>query len=312
VNSLYQAYGLRIRSELPLPELAPWTPPPGSPGAAGLSADADVRVRFGSVPRSLEGRTNAGIPWQVCAGRYLLAIDGVARFLITNGREVTIDPAPDAASEDIRLFFLGAVCGALLHTCGVLPLHGSSIATSRGALVFVGRSGSGKSTLLSALLRRGYTMIADDVTAVRSGGEESALAYPGYPRIRLLESVLRSMGEHPEALQRVCPSSDKRLLPANRFASTPTPIAALFELVEADEPTIRVEELTPAEQLARCSRYVRRTRLFPETEDRRRRFEGLAALLRVAPLKRILRPRHPFQPDALADFVERLSGQEGD
>jgi hypothetical protein len=265
-----------------------------------------VRVRFGSVPRSLEGATARGVLWQRSPDRYLLTIDGVARFLITEGREVTIDADPASTDDDIRAFLLGSVSGALLPACGLLPLHASSIVTSRGALVFMGRAGCGKSTLLSALLERGHTMIADDVTAVKRGDDGAALAYPGYPHVRLWESVLRAMGANPEGLRRLRPSLQKYLLPADRIASGPAPIAALFELVETNEDAIRVEELTPAEQFARCNRYVRPTRLFPDPAVQRLRFEGLTAILRTARLRRVLRPAHPFQPHALADVIEGL------
>jgi hypothetical protein len=306
MNPVYSVYGLRIQSDLALPELTPWNPHPAGGEAIPQATDYDVRVRFGSVPRSLEGGTDAGVLWQRSPGKYLLSIDGVARFLITAGQEVTIDADPGATEDDLRAFLLGSVCGVLLHTCGLLPLHASSIATSHGALVFMGRSGGGKSTLLSALLERGHTMIADDVTAVMHGSDGASLAYPGYPRVRLWDSALRAMGATPERLRRVRPSVQKYLLPTDRIAATPTSIAALFELVETNEDVIRVEELTPAEQLARCTRYVRATRLFPDAAVQRLRFEGLTAILRTARLRRVLRPAHPFQPHALADVIERL------
>jgi len=308
--NVYHAYGLCIRSELPLPEVAPWHPDPAGLRTAGDPADVDVQVRIGAVMRSLGGRTIPGFPWQVRTGQYLLTIDGVARFLITGGRDVTIDPAPSGAWEDIRGYFLGAVCGVLLHTCGVLPLHGSSIATPRGAMIFLGRSGSGKSTLLSTLLRRGHTMIADDVTAVRIGDDGTPLAYPGYPRIRLFDSVLRGMGEQPDTLQRLSSASGKYLLPVDRFASTPAPVTALFELVETDAAGLSIDDVPPAEQLVRCGQFIRTRRLFPGHEDVRQRFAGLGALLRTAALRRIVRPRHPFHPDALADLIEGLGVQE--
>lgn len=306
MSRMYLAYGLRIQSELPLPELVPVGANEGHAEAQVYTGSCDVAVSLGPIAATLPGSQNTRPPWQTAPGRHLLSVDGVARYLITEGREITIDIAPGAAEESIRFFFLGAVCGVLLHLRRVIPLHASSIMTSRGALVFMGRSGTGKSTLLSTLLARGHVMMADDVTAVSSIDGAPALAYPGYPRVRLWGSVIRSMGLRPEGLRRVQPTSDKYLLPAKRFATRPAPVAALFELVETTEPPLRFENVAPAEQIARCSNYVRRARLFPGHEERRRRFDALAGLLRTAPLTRVLRPRDHCQPEALADFVEML------
>lgn len=302
--TVYQAYGLCIASELPLPEL-----PLRRPHRAGDRGDApevDVHVRVGEVPVSLHGTTRPGDPWQWSAGHYLLTITGVGRFLVTDGRQITIAPAPDAAWEDIRGYLLGAVCGVVLQTCGVLALHGSSVTTPRGAVVFLGRSGSGKSTLLSTLLARGYTMMADDVTAVRITSDQTPLAYPGYPHIRLFDSVLRAMGHQPDTLPRLKAASGKFLLPAPRFASTPAPVAALFELTETPGPDVCVDVIPPADQLVRCSEYVRARRLFRDPAHLGPRFARLATLLRAAPLRRLRRPSHPFRPEALADRVEQL------
>jgi len=304
--TLYQAYGLCIESELPLPELPLWRPPHVGGRAHYDSPKVDVRVHIGNVPQSLPGTPNTDRPWQMSAGQYLLTINGVGRFLVTDDRQITIDPEPASRWEDVRGYLLGAVCGVLLHTCGVLPLHGSSVATPQGAVVFLGRSGSGKSTLLSTLLARGHTMIADDVTAVRIAPDQTPLASPGYPRIRLFDSVLLAMGQRPETLQRLGSASGKFLLPADRFASTPVPVTALFELVETTGPDLCVNAVPPPDQLVRCSQYIRTRRLFQAPPHVGPRFARLAALLRAAPLRRIERPARPFQPEALADLVENF------
>src|SRR5437762_891705 len=120
----YQAFGLAITSEIECPELLP--------GKAGLT---DVYVRCGPVPEHLENAVKPGILCELGADRFLLKLDGVARYLICVGSEIVIDAVPKADPAAIRLFLLGPVFGALLHQRGILPLHGSAISTSKGAVL---------------------------------------------------------------------------------------------------------------------------------------------------------------------------------
>ena len=93
----------------------------------------------------------------------------VARYLVSGGCEIIIEPHPTATEKDVRLFLLGSAMGALLLQRGIWPLHGSAIAGRSGAALFVGVSGSGKSTLVGAFHQRGFQVLADDVCAITAG-----------------------------------------------------------------------------------------------------------------------------------------------
>ena len=95
-----------------------------------------------------------GVLYQSAPRQFLLKISRVARYLVSDGNEIIVDPEPDADLSAIRLFLFGSAFGALLHQRGILPLHGSAIVTSRGAVVFAGVSGSGKSALACAFHRQ--------------------------------------------------------------------------------------------------------------------------------------------------------------
>ena len=78
-----------------------------------------------------------------------------------------LNTAEGSLGSDIRVFLLGSCLGALLHQRGVLALHASAIETDQGAVLFMGDSGMGKSTTLQAFIKRGYKMLADDITRGR-------------------------------------------------------------------------------------------------------------------------------------------------
>src|SRR5688572_4047540 len=93
----YRAHGFTIGSELELPELVPFDGVP------------DVLMRLGPVAADLDGPVRHGPGYQAAEGRYLLDVPGIARYLVTDGREVRIAPAPGALESGVRVFLLSSV-----------------------------------------------------------------------------------------------------------------------------------------------------------------------------------------------------------
>jgi hypothetical protein len=147
----------------------------------------------------------------------LLRVPAVARYLVANGQDIWIEPAPDSVEADVRLFLLGSAFGALLPQRHILPLHASAIQTTRGAVLFVGPSGHGKSTLLAALLQRGYAMLADDVTGITLDAAGGAIASPAFPCLRLRADAAAKLQHSYEGLRHVRAPLDKYQLPVTRF-----------------------------------------------------------------------------------------------
>ena len=112
----YRAYNYLIESELKFPEFLP-----------AVEDDVDfsgppVVIRYGDVPAELENPTGRGVLYQASAHQFLLKLDGVARYLVCNGNEIVVEPAPGSLASDVRVFLLGSCFGALLHQRGVLVL----------------------------------------------------------------------------------------------------------------------------------------------------------------------------------------------
>jgi hypothetical protein len=147
----YTAFGLCFATEFPCPELSPGG---GTP---------DVLIRYGVVPVTLRAAKQTGIGYQAATGQLLLNIDGVARFLIQDGKEIIVERAAEGDDDSLRLFLLSSALGALLQQRGILTLHSSAIEVEGGCVGFLGSSGVGKSTLAAALLQRGYRLLTDDI-----------------------------------------------------------------------------------------------------------------------------------------------------
>ncbi len=148
----YRAYGLRIRSAAALP----FDPLP-DPGAF----EPDVTVRLGAVPETLpacNGHSIRSNRWQARPGAFLMRVEDVARYLVTGGRDMLIDPL-GTDDGDVVAFFTSSPFTALLQQRGVATLHAAAVATEAGAVMLLGRSGIGKSSLAAALVERGYSLL---------------------------------------------------------------------------------------------------------------------------------------------------------
>lgn len=202
----YSAFGLSIASEINLPELLE-----SEPGSA------EVLIRFGFVPGSLENPKSRGVRYQASPGSFLMVLERIASFLVTGGNEITIAPGEHAKEEDIRLFLLGSAFGALLHQRKNLVIHGSAIQWDNQALLFSGLSGAGKSTLVASLMREGYPLITDDVCAIRFDNEENPLVQPGYPQVKLWTDAILRLGDQPENHRKLREQIEKYGLQAGAF-----------------------------------------------------------------------------------------------
>lgn len=288
----YRLYGLMAVSDIPLPELL---------SADAAAAAADISIRLGKVP--VDGLAVGGMidpDCQVAGTEFRFAVPDVARYWVSAGREIVVEPAAGAAAASVRLYLLGSCLGALLYQRGWLLLHGNAIRVGDACLVCVGDSGAGKSTLTAAFLQRGCQVLADDVVPVNAAGE----AIPGYPRIKLWQDSADRLGLSTTGLRRISPEMEKFDYPlGQRFCAQSLPIRWIYVLAPGDvkEPVIQ-----PVEGAAR----------FTALRDNSYRFEYLAGMgllathlqqcatlanrTRIATLNR---PAAGYPPAKLADLV---------
>jgi len=217
----YFVFGLSVRSSLPLPELFP----------ASQAEQADAEIVLGKIER-LPGERDNGFAVTEAGG--LLHVPGVGRYLIQDGRRITVEPAPSGSERHLRLYLLGSAIGVLLHQRNLLPLHANAVDIGGRAVAFMGASGAGKSTMAAWFHDRGYSVLADDVCVVTFGQGQQPLAHPGIPRLRLWRDALESSGRTAADYEHAFDDADKYNVPTReKRRSGPIPLSAVYLL---DEP----------------------------------------------------------------------------
>ena len=309
----YVVDGLRVRSSLPLRFAVPCMRAPAP----------DVTVRIGAVPAALRvpvrerRRLGNGMEWETAIGVFLYTCVGVARYLVTEGRDILVEPL-GGDDREIDEHLDDKVWTAMLLQRGIFSLHASAVAFEAGAALFLGSSGAGKSSLIGALLKRGHAMLADDVVSVTPGSslreadasrfpapsaDSRVLALPAYPRLWLCADALDALSWRGEALDQTR-RSGKRPVPVRRFRASPLPICALFLLDSHNRNSIEISTLRGGEAFEALRRFTWRKRLTKGLGGRRKQFRVVAGMVRQVPVARVTRPAHPFRLDALADRIE--------
>lgn len=298
MEQTYRAFGLAIRSELPLPDLP----------TTGRAPQVEIRrvpvedwqgeatVRYGERCRIL------GQKWFV---RFkLLPFTG----LITNGDLIQFDSDP-TRNEIARLHVLGSCTGAMLFQRGFVPIHGNTILSPYGAAMLVGRIGAGKSATTMALLERENRLVADDTSAIsfesiKPGDPPVVLA--GFPRLKLWKASLEHFRRNADDFHRLRPGLDKFHVPVeSQFCEEPQPLRNIYILQPRDGAAVRVRALTGLAKLDAIRVHLYKIR-FP---DAIRNFPWLLGkMCRIADTVRVNlveRPREGNTIEEVADAISR-------
>jgi hypothetical protein len=295
----YSAYGLHVRTDVPLP---------GVPTFPAAPPDLDIHLAADSWPPDLahstsEGAGRGALRVARTAQHVLLSYTGGAQFAVaTDGRSVYGRFEPGLTLAGATTYLLGSVMSFVLRLRAVVALHASAVLVDDGAVVVVGPSGAGKSTLTAALADAGHRILADDLVALRER-IDGFQAQPGFPQVRLWPHAVEALRGASDALPQLAPPWEKCYLPlaADSFPDVAARITAVFVLGpradEVDRP--RTETLRPSAGLMSLVANIRGA----EFADGGQRAHEFAVLGRLADAVPVL----ALHPHADIDHLGRMA-----
>ncbi|WP_282937469.1 aldolase [Paenibacillus sp. RC67] len=301
---VYSAFGLRISSEIPLPEV---------PHSSEPTTELDVEIRIGDIGRLADQLFAAPFKHVVEEGAVFFYVPDTAYYSIWNGRLITVSPVQGADEDLIRLYVLGTCMGALLMQRGILPLHGSAVAIHGKAYAFVGDSGAGKSTLASAFLSEGYPLVSDDLIAVTlSKEDQTPVVTPSYPQQKLWQDSLKHLGMSSGEYRSIYGREDKYCIPvASNYVSSPLPLAGVIELVKT-ENELQIAKIAKLECLQTLLYHTFRPFLIPRLGLMDWHFQASSVIAGQISMYRLHRPETRFTAPQLVNIIlETLSMEVG-
>ena len=283
VKYLYKAFGLNLESDFKLNGLLP------SDGPAEVCIyEGDVSVMF---PGSFEESTH----WSEGKEKFAFRLFGVGAFLISGGSEIIIQSAPELTDEIRELYILGTCMGALLLQRGLLPIHGSTLSLHNKQVIFTGFSGAGKSTITASLIKRGYSFLADDISAVHINENGEASIIPAFPKQKLCEDAATMILGGTEGLKKIPGIRDKYHVPSSeQFISENRKLGALFELSTHDGSEVEIEEVEGVEKLAVITRNTFRYSLIKIMGIEKEHFQQCSQIAKTIKVYKLKRPVNGF------------------
>jgi len=247
-----------------------WTPGPGNPLDAALSA----RSR----------------------GGYLLDITDAGRYVIEpESGHITMPVMPEGPLREIRLLGLPLLLCFLAR--GDVSLHGAAVLGPSGAIVLAAPGRHGKTSLAATLTRLGFRLLTEDLCCMRTGDEISL--YPGPASLRVREDMAAHLLPV-DGMHEIGSLDDRLVLAATHPGDGgPVPVSGVVLLKGFEEAGSlhQVDPLTSLPNLWLLSFHL------PTEEDRARKFNQLVDLVDSVPVWELTQPNDPRE---IRDTAEML------
>ncbi len=287
---IYKAYNLYIASELSLPELII---DEGNP-------EVDVIVRFGKLDEVK--RVNSKHECQ-----FRGHVENFGDILISQGREIVIDPVPGADEGRMRAILLGPIFCVLMRQRGLLVLHASAVNINNKAVAFIGGPGWGKSTLATTFHTKGYDVLTDDVMPIQIGSGQP-LVFPAYPQFKVWPQAVASLGHNAENFSPIFQDARKLAYKFSLgFQQTPLPLERIYVLDKGDSH--KITKIQPQEAFVNLLRHTRVMSLVTEEEFLSAHMQLCSKLLKKVSFCRFIRKPSLDDLPLLVKMVEDDLGQ---
>ncbi len=281
----YRACGVRIRSELELPGLAP----------ARRTTDPDVTVRWGPVEAPERWPASGVAAWPSPEADVISWAGRAKLRLSASEMVVESDREPFA-----RQCVVGPGLGVVLHRRGRLVLHGSAVEVAGRAVVLLGQKGAGKSTTAAALLARGHRLLTDDLVVIDLDGAGQPQCALGPIQMKLWPASAEALGLGAE-VQPFVEGLDKGVWFGARPSPRPVPVAAVCSLTWGE--TLDLSPLAGARAFGAVFEHVYAPR-FLGAEAGGRLIAPTARLCASAQVLRLARPPQLAELDRAVDQLE--------
>ena len=295
----YQIYGLTVASEIEMSELIPGE----STGIA--KEDADVYVHYCEEHGMLQNPQ-----LQMIQSNRVWFESAHGRFLVQNGNEIVADKKElHFSDEKIKPYIISHGLAFILYMKNIVTLHGSTVGNEEGAVTIIGNSGAGKSTISTGLRKRGYKLIADDVSAIKL---ENGVPYVqiAVPQQKFCRDTALKEGYKLEEIECINEIRDKYRvkLSDDEMCSGPGKLKGIFEIIpDTKDNSFRVEKADGLDLLKLMSANMFSQYLFSNSSGLSAdMFQTTLQIAQQIPVYRIYRPTDRDTVEQILDEIIAL------
>ena len=291
----FTLYGLKIQSDIPIPEAQDGA---AAPGAVDLTIR---RAEALSADEAVEPEDSPSVR-QNTDGTLVMTFAQIGQYRVSSS-EIIIRPEADAADDLLRLPILGLVLSAVLVGRGLPVLHASALKVGGEAVAFIGDKRFGKSTMAATMVQRGHTLVSDDVVVLDAQEPSGWSVRLGPYGVKLWPDAIESLGIGDEAHYPLCEGATKRILETRgRHVSNPVPLRRIYVLGRGEQ--VEVVPITAADGLVELMRNAFMYRYPEVVEDASTQLLATYAPIRRTVDMKIL--RRPVDKGLLTEVAEAI------
>lgn len=235
IKYYYDVYGLKIKSDIELPELL-----------KSNDVNYEINICTGITPINIVKSIEQGRNLYLNCKEIWFNIKSVGTYMLYNGNTILVDKDAKADIEDVKAYLLGSALGMILFQRNTLAIHGGTIVINNKTLTIVGESGAGKSTLTTALRLNKYLFMADDVSVIN----DNLMINSSYPQQKLCKDTMLKLGYELNQFKKIDDDREKYKIPLKEdFISKPVKMGSICEIKIADNSKVEIEEVKGKEKL---------------------------------------------------------------
>ena len=297
----YYVYGLNIRSEIEIDEFHK---------IDMILEDKVVNIKNGVMPKEIKDDILKGSKIKFSKNRIWFYIPNIATYCIINGSEIIVEVAEGADMQLMKVYLMCSCLGFIMLQRDMVAIHGGVIEMDDKAVIFTGDRGAGKSTLTTALRRKGYKFISDDVASI----EINKLPYvmPGFPYQKLCKSAMDNFGYDKDSyISFMSDDEIKYIVPAkDKFVHNSKELIAMVKLEVSDVEEVTIEELRGSEKLYNIIKNIYRGEYIKYLGGMNPRyFKQCLDIAKNIKFFKIVRPINKFTVDEQIELIEEaISG----
>ncbi|MDO9271259.1 MAG: hypothetical protein Q7T96_19305 [Methylobacter sp.] len=295
----YLISGLSVASEIELS---------GVTSSPTIASKPQVCIFKGKVPESLPGASATGVNWALTKDTFLLQVPRIARFYVSQGSEIIVEPRPSVDDAAIVPFLLSTALGALLHQRGECVLHASVVSHENKAVALCGNTGIGKSTLCAALCFAGYRFIADDMALIRFDKQHNPSVLADSRQHRLWQDAIHLLGLNERKGEPVRDRIEKyHIAPVSGIVTDSITLKTIILLKRAEvrDQLPEIKRLRVADAAALLRNEVFRPNLASKMGRDAELFQQIAQLLKHVDVFMLTRPQEINQLGAVVNLAQQ-------
>ncbi len=181
----YSLHGLNIKTAIPLPWLK------------SNETIPDLIIRFDELNQDFE-KVNQ---FKITPNVTVLTSKNTTRIkyrdidicTVKNNNEIVVNPYTGLKDSFLMKIILGSALPIILQKKGNLVLHANAIKIKDKAAIFIGPQGVGKSTISSVLVKKGYSLISDDIVTIEVNEKQIPQTFNGVSTIDIRQDVVKNL-----------------------------------------------------------------------------------------------------------------------